>query len=68
MNGELVLPMTEIPTNYFPLVSAAELLWRAIGWEHFFAGPCGMSILIAGWLCGALDGCHVLLDHVGPGS
>lgn len=40
-----------------PLILAilvAELLWSATGWEYFFAGPGGMSILIAGCLCGAL--------------
>jgi hypothetical protein len=35
-------------------ILAAELLWSVIGWDYFFAGPGGMSLLIAGCLCVAL--------------
>lgn len=47
------------PRRAMPLVATifvAEVLWSAIGWEYFFAGPGGMSILIAACLIAALLG------------
>ena len=37
-------------------ILAAEILISAIGWEYFFAGPGGMSILIAVCLVAAIPG------------
>jgi uncharacterized membrane protein YoaK (UPF0700 family) len=37
-------------------VLVAEILLSAIGWEYFFAGPGGMSILIAACLVAAILG------------
>jgi uncharacterized membrane protein YoaK (UPF0700 family) len=37
-------------------ILAAEILMSAIGWEYFFAGPGGMSILIAVCLVAAIPG------------
>jgi hypothetical protein len=45
------------PGQAMPFVATilvAEILWSAIGWEYFFAGPGGMSILIAACLGAAL--------------
>jgi hypothetical protein len=45
------------PRHAVPLILtiiAAEILLSAIGWEYFFAGPGGMSILIAACLSAAL--------------
>jgi hypothetical protein len=47
------------PTHAMPLITTilvAEILLSAIGWEYFFAGPGGMSILIAACLIAALLG------------
>jgi uncharacterized membrane protein YoaK (UPF0700 family) len=47
------------PRQAVPLIVtilAAEVLLSAIGWEYFFAGPGGMSILIGGCLVAALLG------------
>ncbi len=37
-------------------ILAAEILMSAIGWEYFFAGPGGMSILIGACLVAAILG------------
>ena len=37
-------------------ILAAEILMSAVGWEYFFAGPGGMSILIAACLVAAILG------------
>jgi hypothetical protein len=37
-------------------VLVAEILLSAIGWEYFFAGPGGMSILIGACLVAAILG------------
>jgi uncharacterized membrane protein YoaK (UPF0700 family) len=45
------------PKQAVPLIVTmlvAELLLSAIGWEYFFAGPGGMSILIAACLTAAI--------------
>jgi hypothetical protein len=45
------------PRNAVPLIVTillAELLLSAVGWEYFFAGPGGMSILIAACLSASL--------------
>src|SRR3984957_19578319 len=45
------------PGQALPLIVTilvAEILMSAIGWDYFFAGPGGMSILIAACLVGAL--------------
>ena len=47
------------PKQAVPLIVTilvAEILWSAIGWEYFFAGPGGMSILIAACLVAAIVG------------
>jgi hypothetical protein len=47
------------PRQGVPLIGTilvAEILLSAIGWEYFFAGPGGMSILIAACLAAALFG------------
>lgn len=49
----------EEPKHAVPLITTilvAEVLLSAIGWEYFFAGPGGMSILIAGCLVAAILG------------
>ena len=49
----------EEPRHAVPLIATillAELLLSAIGWEYFFAGPGGMSILIAACLIAAILG------------
>jgi hypothetical protein len=49
----------EEPRLAVPLITSilvAEILLSAIGWEYFFAGPGGMSILIAACLIAALSG------------
>jgi uncharacterized membrane protein YoaK (UPF0700 family) len=49
----------EEPKRAVPLITTilvAEILLSAIGWEYFFAGPGGMSILIAACLIAALLG------------
>ena len=49
----------EDPRHSVPLITtilAAEILLSAIGWEYFFAGPGGMSILIAACLIAAILG------------
>lgn len=50
------LSMSE-PRQAVPLIVtilAAEILLSTIGWEYFFAGPGGMSILIAACLAAAV--------------
>jgi hypothetical protein len=37
-------------------ILVAEILMSAIGWEYFFAGPGGMSILIGACLIAAILG------------
>ena len=37
-------------------ILVAEILWSAIGWEYFFAGPGGMSLLIGACLVAAILG------------
>ena len=47
----------EEPKHAVPLITTilvAEILLSAIGWEYFFAGPGGMSILIAACLAAGL--------------
>jgi hypothetical protein len=47
------------PARAVPLIVSvlvAEVLLSAVGWEYFFAGPGGMSILIAACLAAALFG------------
>ncbi len=47
------------PRQAVPLIGTvlvAEILLSAVGWEYFFAGPGGMSILIAACLAAALFG------------
>ena len=47
----------EEPRHAVPLIATilvAEIFLSAIGWEYFFAGPGGMSILIAGCLIAAI--------------
>lgn len=49
----------EEPRHAVPLITTilvAEILLSAIGWEYFFAGPGGMSILIAACLVAAILG------------
>ncbi len=49
----------EVPKLAMPLITTilvAEILLSAIGWEYFFAGPGGMSILIAACLVAAIFG------------
>jgi len=49
----------EEPRHAVPLITTilvAEVLLSAIGWEYFFAGPGGMSILIAACLIAAILG------------
>jgi hypothetical protein len=49
----------EEPRHAVPLIATilvAEILLSAIGWEYFFAGPGGMSILIGACLIAALLG------------
>jgi len=49
----------EEPRRAVPLITTiliAEILLSAIGWEYFFAGPGGMSILIAACLIAAILG------------
>ncbi len=49
----------EEPRLALPLITTilvAEILLSAIGWEYFFAGPGGMSILIAACLIAAIIG------------
>ena len=49
----------EEPKHAVPLITTilvAEILLSAIGWEYFFAGPGGMSILIAACLIAAMLG------------
>ena len=49
----------EEPRHAMPLITTilvAEILLSAIGWEYFFAGPGGMSILIAACLIAAIFG------------
>jgi len=48
-----------VPKQAVPLIVtilAAEVLLSAIGWEYFFAGPGGMSILIGACLVAAILG------------
>jgi uncharacterized membrane protein YoaK (UPF0700 family) len=48
-----------VPKQAVPLIVtilAAEVLLSAIGWEYFFAGPGGMSILIGACLVAAIVG------------
>jgi hypothetical protein len=48
-----------VPKQAVPLIVtilAAEVLLSAIGWEYFFAGPGGMSILIGACLLAAILG------------
>lgn len=47
------------PKQAKPLIATilvAEILLSAVGWEYFFAGPGGMSILIGACLAAALFG------------
>jgi hypothetical protein len=47
----------EEPRHAVPMITTilvAEVLLSAIGWEYFFAGPGGMSILIAACLIAAI--------------
>ncbi len=47
------------PRQALPMIItmlAAEVLMSAIGWEYFFAGPGGMSILIGACLLAAIAG------------
>jgi peptidoglycan/LPS O-acetylase OafA/YrhL len=44
-------------------ILVAEMLLSAIGWEYFFAGPGGMSILIAACLIAALLGLRRKEQH-----
>jgi len=37
-------------------IFVAEILWSVIGWEYFFAGPGGMSLLIGACLVAAILG------------
>ena len=49
----------EEPRHAVPLITTvlvAEILLSAVGWEYFFAGPGGMSILIGACLVKALFG------------
>jgi hypothetical protein len=49
----------EEPRHAVPLITTilvAEILLSAVGWEYFFAGPGGMSILIAACLVAAILG------------
>ena len=49
----------EDPRHAAPMITTilvAEILLSAIGWEYFFAGPGGMSILIAACLIAAILG------------
>ena len=49
----------EEPKHAVPLIATilvAEILLSAVGWEYFFAGPGGMSILIGACLIAALLG------------
>jgi len=49
----------EEPRHAVPLITTilvAEILLSAVGWEYFFAGPGGMSILIGACLVAALIG------------
>ena len=49
----------EEPRHAAPMIATilvAEILLSAIGWEYFFAGPGGMSILIAACLIAAILG------------
>ena len=49
----------EDPRHAAPMIATilvAEILLSAIGWEYFFAGPGGMSILIAACLIAAILG------------
>jgi hypothetical protein len=41
-------------------ILVAEILMSAVGWEYFFAGPGGMSILIAACLVAAILGLRSL--------
>ena len=47
-------PRQAVP--FIVTILVAEILLSAIGWEYFFAGPGGMSILIAACLIAALLG------------
>jgi hypothetical protein len=54
------------PRQAIPLILTilvAEILLSAIGWEYFFAGPGGMSILIAACLVAALLGLRKEEQH-----
>jgi hypothetical protein len=54
-------PHRAVPFTVTILV--AEILLSAIGWEYFFAGPGGMSILIAACLIAALLGLRRKEQH-----
>jgi hypothetical protein len=47
-------PRQAVP--FIVTILLAEILLSAIGWEYFFAGPGGMSVLIAACLIAALLG------------
>ncbi len=47
-------PRQAVP--FIVTILVAEILLSAVGWEYFFAGPGGMSILIAACLTAALVG------------
>ena len=47
-------PRQAVP--FLVTILAAEILMSAVGWEYFFAGPGGMSILIGGCLVVAILG------------
>jgi hypothetical protein len=47
-------PRQAVPMTVTILV--AEILFSAVGWEYFFAGPGGMSILIGACLIAAIFG------------
>src|SRR5271168_4654290 len=52
------LSKTEPPqaVPFIVTILAAEILMSAVGWEYFFAGPGGMSILIGTCLVAAIVG------------
>jgi hypothetical protein len=54
-------PRQAIP--FIATILVAEILLSAIGWEYFFAGPGGMSILIAACLGAALLGLRKEEQH-----
>jgi hypothetical protein len=47
-------PRQAVP--FIVTILLAEILMSAVGWEYFFAGPGGMSILIAACLVAAIVG------------